>query len=81
MAEVKKREQTRAEQIIEERIAAATQEPISWPWPDRVAFVAADTEHATRAMLRYAREEKTLVVVYPDGEELILTPEPPAPPQ
>ena len=77
MAELKKSSFTPAQAIIHERTEAALQEPIDWPWPDNVAFIAADMDDALRSMRDYAREGRTLVVVFPDGEEVVLTPSKP----
>jgi hypothetical protein len=73
MAEMKGRQITPAQAIIDQRIEAALQEPIDWPWPNNVAFVPADMDGAGRSVIEYAREGRNVVIVYGDGSEVVLT--------
>ncbi len=45
------------------------------PYPNGAAFVASDLPGFGETLARYARERIPVVIVYPDGEERILTPE------
>jgi len=45
------------------------------PYPNGAAFVASDMPGFGETLARYARERIPVVIVYPDGEERILTPE------
>ncbi len=44
------------------------------PYPNGAAFVAADLPSFGETIARYARERIPVVIVYPDGDERILTP-------
>ncbi len=45
------------------------------PYPNGAAFVASDMPGFGETLARYARERIPVVIVYPDGEERILTPQ------
>lgn len=45
------------------------------PYPNGAAFLASDLPGFGETLARYARERTPVVIVYPDGEERILTPE------
>ncbi len=49
------------------------------PYPNGAAFVASDLPGFGETLARYARERILVVIVYPDGEERILTPKSVAP--
>ena len=44
------------------------------PYPNGAAFVAADLPNLGEAVAGYARERRPVVIVYPDGDERVLTP-------
>lgn len=43
------------------------------PYPEGAAFVAADLAELGSIVARHARERRPVVLVYPDGDERILT--------
>lgn len=45
------------------------------PYPAEAAFVASDLTDLGAILAEYAKERRPVVLVYPDGEERILTPE------
>jgi len=45
------------------------------PYPNEAAFVASDLPNLGAILAEYAKERRPVVLVYPDGEERILTPE------
>jgi hypothetical protein len=45
------------------------------PYPNGAAFLASDLPGFGEALARFARERIPVVIVYPDGEERILSPE------
>lgn len=46
------------------------------PYPNGAAFLASDLPGFGETLARYARERIPVVIVYPDGEERVLTPAP-----
>jgi hypothetical protein len=75
MAGIMSRNQTR--DLIFEKILAWGQDPeIGARYPDHTHFIEADDpKHAQRAM-KVLREGNPAVLVYPDGHELLICPEP-----
>jgi len=43
------------------------------PYPNGAAFLASDLPGFGQMLARYARERTPVVIVYPDGEERVLT--------
>jgi hypothetical protein len=78
MAEVKKRKWTRGEEVMHARLDAETTEPIEWPYPSPAKMVAADTDFAMASLAGAARQGRTVVLFFPDGDEVVLTPSRPA---
>jgi len=76
MAEVKKR-RSRSQEIISERLAPKPDGTVDHPWPSGAHLIAADEEWAGREVLRAAREGDLVVLFFPDGEEVVLTPSKP----
>ena len=82
MAEVTKRKRTRAQEIISERVRVPEDgSPIDHPWPNGAQLIPADEEWTGRVVLDGAREGRTMVLFFPDGEEVVLTPSKPAQPE
>ena len=77
MAEVNNRQLTPGEEVRRARLDAELTEPIDWPYPNDAVMVAADTDFAMNAMRRAARNGKPIVLFFPDGEEVVLTPSKP----
>jgi hypothetical protein len=74
MAQVENRKRTPGEQVMDARIAAEMKEPIDWPYPSPATLVAVDTDFAMSSIERAAREGHAIVLFFPDGEEVVLTP-------
>jgi hypothetical protein len=80
MAEVEKRKRS-AQDLIGQRLRVPEDgSPIDHPWPNGAALIPADEEWTGRVVLRGAREGRTMVLFFPDGEEIVLTPSKPAQP-
>lgn len=78
MAEVEKHQRRRAQDLIFERTRAPEDgSPMVHPWPNGATLVPADEEWTGRVLLRAAREGDTVVLFFPDGEEVVLTPSKP----
>lgn len=71
-----KNPQTATVELAAERFTLATELAIEGksPYPNGAAFVASDLPGLGDLLARYARERRAVVLVYPDGEERILTP-------
>jgi hypothetical protein len=71
---------TVATELAAERFRLATELAVEGrsPYPEGAAFVAADLSELGSIVARHARERRPVVLVYPDGEERILTPGQPA---
>ncbi len=69
------RSQSAASELAVERFRLATELAIEGrsPYPDGAAFLAADLPNLGEVLGRYARERRPAVLVYPDGEERVLT--------
>jgi hypothetical protein len=82
MAEVEKRKRSRAQDIIFERMQVPEDgSPMDHPWPNDAELIPADEEWTGRVVLRGAREGRTMVLFFPDGEEVVLTPSKPGQPE
>jgi hypothetical protein len=69
---------TRAQQLISERLRVPEDgRPIDHPWPNGAQLVPSDEEWSGRVVLEAVREGRTVVLFYPDGEEVVLTPSKP----
>lgn len=69
-------QRTVATELAAERFRLATELGVEGksPYPDGAAFVAADLAELGSIVARHARERRPVVLVYPDGDERILTP-------
>lgn len=67
-----------ASELAAERFRLATELAVEGrsPYPEGAAFVGADLAGLGAIVARHARERRTVVLVYPDGEERILAPGP-----
>lgn len=74
------RSQSTAGQFAAERFRLAIDLAVegSSPYPNEAAFVASDLPNLGAILAEYAKERRPVVLVYPDGEERILTSEPAA---
>jgi hypothetical protein len=77
MAELNKIKRTRAQEIITERLMAGADGTVDHPWPSGAHLIAADEEWAGDAVLRAATMGDPVVLFFPDGEEVLLTPSDP----
>jgi hypothetical protein len=75
------RSQSAAGQFAAERFRLALDLAVEGksPYPNEAAFLAADLPNLGSILAEYAKERRPVVLVYPDGEERILIPEPAAP--
>ena len=76
MAEVKK--QGKARDIITERMMIPADGRPRHPWPTGAHLIPADEEWTGRVLIDAARGGKPIVLFYPDGEEVVLTPSTPS---
>ncbi len=70
------RSKSAAAEFAAERFRLATDLAVEGrsPYPNGAAFLASDLANFGETVARYARERRPIVVVYPDGDERILTP-------
>jgi hypothetical protein len=81
MATVSKNTRTPGSILASERFDAAIEDGIAGRparYPKGAAFVGADLPGLGDILARDAREERAVVLVYPDGEERIIEPHKPA---
>ena len=81
MAMVSKNTRTPGSILASERFDAAVEDGIAGRparYPNGAAFVGADLPGLGEILARDAREERAVVLVYPDGEERIIEPHKPA---
>jgi hypothetical protein len=68
-------QRTVATELAAERFRLATELAVeAEARPEGAAFVAADLAELGSIVARHARERRPVVLVYPDGDERILTP-------
>jgi hypothetical protein len=46
--------------------------PNEWGYPDAARFLPADVEHAGEALIHYAKSRRPAVLVFPDGDEVVI---------
>lgn len=70
------RPESAAAALAAERFRLATDLAVEGrsPYPNGAAFVASDLANFGETVARYARERLPIVIVYPDGDERVLTP-------
>ncbi len=75
--------QSTAAQFAAERFRLAVDLAVEGksPYPNEAAFLAADLLNLGANMAEYAKERRSVVLVYPDGEERILVSSSAAPQQ
>ncbi len=81
MATVSKNTRTPGSILASQRFDAAIEDGIAERparYPNGAAFVGADLPGLGKILARNAREERAVVLVYPDGEEWIVEPHKPA---
>jgi hypothetical protein len=81
MATVSKYARTPGSILASQRFDAAIEDGIAERparYPNGAAFVGADLPGLGEILARNAREERAVVLVYPDGEEWIVEPHKPA---
>jgi hypothetical protein len=75
MAQVKRHDSTPAQEVLEERTRVPEDgTPIDWPYPSAATLIATDTHFALHSLTEAAREGNSIVLFFPDGEEVLLTP-------
>jgi hypothetical protein len=69
-------QRTATTELAAERFRLATELAVEGrsPYPEGAAFVAADLAELGSIVARHARERRAVVLVYPDGDERVLTP-------
>jgi hypothetical protein len=78
MAQVKKSKFTRAQEILNERTRVPENgTAVDWPYPSPATLVATDTDFAMQSIEQAARNGHAIVLFFPDGEEILLTPSKP----
>ena len=78
MADVANRERTKAESVMDARLAEVMTEPIVWPYPNKVHLIAMDTPWAQKSITDAAARGKSMVLFFPDGDEVVVTPSRPS---
>jgi hypothetical protein len=79
MAEMKKSEGMTASDLMDARIREiTTTEPVAWPYPEKAMLVPMDTAHAPKTIIESAKAGQPMVLFFPDGEEVVLTPSKPS---
>jgi len=75
MAQVKRSKLTRAQEILNERTQVPENgTPVDWPYPSPATLVATDTDFAMSSIGQAAHAGQAIVLFFPDGEEILLTP-------
>jgi hypothetical protein len=77
MAGVTKRQRTAGDIIFDRMRVPEDGSPVRHPWPSGAHLIPSDEEWTGQALIEAARERKTIVLFFPDGEEVILTPSTP----
>jgi hypothetical protein len=73
MEQLARNDDTPAGKIATERLIAATLDPDRYP--DGTAFVPADAEDVQSMLSRNFEEGRPVALVYPDGREVVATPQ------
>ena len=75
MAEVNKTNLTPAQERLEQRtLVPEDGSPIDWPYPSPATLVPTDTDFAMESIKEAAAEGHAIVLFYPNGDEVLLTP-------